>query len=140
MIFCRLEFWLRTLRTIVGFSITIIFCFLLMDNLNRRWNNKRACANEYILETETKIESELIVERNNISRLIKTFHHRRRRPQYDNTPPMAPNDQGYMGRGADLRHFPRERERKGYRMHAFNLVASDRISLQRTLKDFRNRK
>lgn len=59
---------------------------------------------------------------------------------YDVSPRMRPFEAGYMGKGVDIKYFNKYREKLGYTQHAFNLLASDKISLQRKLRDYRNQR
>ena len=47
---------------------------------------------------------------------------------------------GEGGRGVSVPYFQKKAEKAGYTQHAFNRVASDMISLQRGLQNYRNYK
>lgn len=58
---------------------------------------------------------------------------------YDISPHMRSFEAGYMGRGAKIRRNEKQQEKLGYTQHAFNMLASNKISLQRVLPDYRNK-
>ena len=93
------------------------------------------------------INNNNILYENNIKRrrenFIKMVNANRSRDMfalanYDNSPSMKPYLAGYLGRPVNIKYFDKIKEREGYKLHAFNLLASDSISLHRTLKDYRN--
>ncbi|XP_048579624.1 polypeptide N-acetylgalactosaminyltransferase 13 isoform X2 [Nematostella vectensis] len=59
---------------------------------------------------------------------------------YDRTPHRNPNKPGEMGQAVTLNFMEKKNEEAGYAMHAFNLAASDKVSIQRNLVDVRNSK
>ena len=58
---------------------------------------------------------------------------------YDVSPRMRRFEAGYMGRGVIIRQNEKQQEKAGYTKHAFNMLASDKISLQRVLPDYRSK-
>lgn len=58
---------------------------------------------------------------------------------YDVSPRMRRFQPGYMGKGVIIRQSEKQKEKVGYSKHAFNMLASDKISLQRVLPDYRSR-
>ena len=59
---------------------------------------------------------------------------------YDKTPDRNPKKPGEWGAAVSLNFLEKKREQHGFNDHAFNLVASDKISLERNLPDVRNYK
>ena len=59
---------------------------------------------------------------------------------YDRTPDRNPDKPGEWGAAVSLNFLEKKREEKGFSDHAFNRVASDKISLERNLPDVRNYK
>ena len=59
---------------------------------------------------------------------------------YDKTPDRNPNKPGEWGQGVSLNFLEKKQEEAGYALHAFNKVASDKVSVQRNLVDVRNAK
>lgn len=59
---------------------------------------------------------------------------------YDKTPDRNPDKPGEQGGGVTLNFLEKRQEGEGYKEHAFNRVASDKISVQRNLLDYRNSK
>lgn len=57
---------------------------------------------------------------------------------YDNTPDRNPDKPGEWGAAVSLNFLEKKREERGFSDHAFNRVASDKISLERNLPDVRN--
>ena len=57
---------------------------------------------------------------------------------YDKTPNGDPLDPGEGGKAVRISKLDKEEEDAGYEQHAFNRLASDRISLERSLKDVRS--
>lgn len=51
--------------------------------------------------------------------------------------PLLP---GELGRGVAVGPGEKEKEKLGYERHAFNQLVSDKISIHRSLKDYRNEK
>jgi len=49
-----------------------------------------------------------------------------------------PSLPGEGGKGVVLSGADKEKEKRGYDLHAFNMMASDRISIHRSLKDYRH--
>jgi len=50
--------------------------------------------------------------------------------------PLLP---GELGRGVSLEESEKDKEKRGFDLHAFNMVASDKISVHRSLQDYRAR-
>ena len=48
--------------------------------------------------------------------------------------PLLP---GELGRGVTLEENEKDKEKRGFDLHAFNMVASDKISVHRSLQDYR---
>ena len=63
-----------------------------------------------------------------------------RAANYDITPEGKDTGLGEKGTGVIVPFLQMTAQKSGYKQHGFNLVASDRISLQRSLKDYRNYK
>ena len=57
---------------------------------------------------------------------------------YDTSPEMRRTQPGFMGRGVKVLPNEKEKEAEGYKSHSFNQLASDKISLERVLPDYRN--
>ena len=58
---------------------------------------------------------------------------------YDISPRMRRTQPGYLGKGVRLLPVEKSEEEAGYKRHSFNQLASDKISLQRALPDYRNK-
>ena len=54
------------------------------------------------------------------------------------TPSRDPKAPGELGRGASAKLEEKEKEKEGYSRHAFNQLVSDKISVHRSLKDYRH--
>jgi len=59
---------------------------------------------------------------------------------YDKSPHMRRTQPGYLGRGVRINSALKTEEEAGYKRHSFNQLASDKITLQRALPDYRNKK
>jgi len=59
---------------------------------------------------------------------------------YDVTPNRNPQKPGEWGVAVSLNFLEKKREEQGFKDHAFNRVASDKISVERSLPDMRNSK
>ena len=59
---------------------------------------------------------------------------------YDATPDRDTDRPGEWGAGVSLNFLEKKREEQGFSDHAFNRVASDKISVERNLRDVRNSK
>ena len=59
---------------------------------------------------------------------------------YDKTPDRNSDKPGEWGAGVSLNFLEKKREEQGFSDHAFNRVASDKISVERNLPDVRNSK
>ena len=59
---------------------------------------------------------------------------------YDKTPDRNPDKPGEWGAAVSLNFIEKRGEAEGFKEHAFNRVASDKVSLQRNLVDVRNSK
>lgn len=59
---------------------------------------------------------------------------------YDKTPHRNPNEPGELGVAVYADSWEKEKENEGYTQHSFNRLVSDKISLQRNLRDYRNSK
>ena len=59
---------------------------------------------------------------------------------YDKTPRRNPNKPGELGVAAYSESQDKDKEKQGYEEHSFNRFVSDKISLERNLRDFRNSK
>ncbi len=59
---------------------------------------------------------------------------------YDATPRNHHFSPGEGGLGVQVPYFQKKTEEQGYKEHAFNKAASDMISVQRSLKNYRNHK
>ena len=59
---------------------------------------------------------------------------------YDKTPDRNPDKPGEWGAGVTLNFLEKRQESEGYKDHAFNRVASDKMSVERNLLDNRNSK
>lgn len=59
---------------------------------------------------------------------------------YDVTPNGNPQKPGEWGVAVSLNFLEKKREEQGFKDHAFNRVASDKISVERSLPDMRNSK
>ena len=58
---------------------------------------------------------------------------------YDKSPYMRRTQPGYMGSGVKLKKNEKKAEDEGYKRHSFNQLVSDKISLERSLPDYRNK-
>ena len=58
---------------------------------------------------------------------------------YDKSPYMRRTQPGYMGNGVKLKKNEKKAEDEGYKRHSFNQLVSDKISLERSLPDYRNK-
>lgn len=47
---------------------------------------------------------------------------------------------GELGKGYSVGKEEKEKEKQGYERHAFNQIVSEKISIYRSLKDYRNKK
>ena len=63
-----------------------------------------------------------------------------RTANYDMTPEGKSVSLGEGGTGVIVPFVQMTAQKSGYKQHGFNQAASDRISLQRSLKDYRNYK
>lgn len=59
---------------------------------------------------------------------------------YDKSPDRNPEKPGEWGAAVSLNFIEKRLEDQGYKEHAFNRVASDKVSLERNLLDVRNKK
>ena len=59
---------------------------------------------------------------------------------YDKTPHRNPNKPGELGVAVHADSWEKDKEKEGYTQHSFNRIVSDKISLERNLRDFRNSK
>ncbi|XP_057294037.1 polypeptide N-acetylgalactosaminyltransferase 13-like isoform X2 [Hydractinia symbiolongicarpus] len=116
---CGLYYRVRAVRTYVALLIWFPLCVLYMRLTNF---SHRVYFNFASL--------------NSINTEIVTWN----LADYDVSPRMRPFEAGYMGKGVDIKYFNKYREKVGYTQHAFNLLASDKISLQRKLRDYRNQR
>ena len=57
---------------------------------------------------------------------------------YDKSPQMRRTQPGYMGSGVKVKKSEKKSEDEGYKKHSFNQLVSDKISLERSLPDYRN--
>ena len=56
---------------------------------------------------------------------------------YDKTPHRSPNNPGELGVAVFAESWEQDKEKEGYDQHSFNRFLSDKISLERNLRDYR---
>ena len=59
---------------------------------------------------------------------------------YDKSPRRNPNSPGEQGVAVFVDSWEKGKEKEGYEQHSFNRYVSDKISLERNLRDYRNSK
>ncbi|XP_066928328.1 polypeptide N-acetylgalactosaminyltransferase 13-like isoform X2 [Clytia hemisphaerica] len=110
---------LKRNRVIITSVICILLVLLIMESRTLKKNNQLDTTNN----------------NHEISRLGRSLM---RYATFDASPEMRRTQPGFMGRGVKVLPNEKEKEAEGYKSHSFNQLASDKISLERVLPDYRN--
>ena len=111
----------------------------LIDRLNQDLKNRESFSQDDSFIQDEKPLFERLNNRDKIKTRLDSFA---RKAEYENVmgnrDPRLPGERGNGYTISSASKLDKEREKHGYDKHAFNQLVSDRISLYRSLKDYRN--
>ena len=102
-----------------------------LNKLMSEKNAKPGNTHEHKYPLNLKIEKEKIEEVNDGDVGLANYEN----PKWTKRDNSLP---GEMGKGYTVAKEDKDKEKLGYQRHAFNQLVSDRISIYRSLKDYRN--